>query len=274
MQRFLTLLTFILPCVYANAQEFKDINWEQVRRKYNSDSSKMELSLNNIPLNGWYRQRFDDGGYGLYNVKNGMITGDVFWYNAAGKIIARMEYKNGVRHGKKENFDAQGKTWLRENYWNGKREGLTEMINAGGTSTTFYRQGKREGLATRYINGKIASEEHYKNGVKDGLSRTYVNGELNSETNYKQGVKDGTSRTYTMGVPAMETLYKNGKKNGYFTMYVNGKKTQDVYYVEDKRHGPSRMYNPDGTVLFTNYFFDDQKVTKEEFEKRKRSFSR
>jgi antitoxin component YwqK of YwqJK toxin-antitoxin module len=268
MKRILSLLSFSLSTLCISAQEVKNINWDQVRRKYNSDSSRMELSVNSIPLNGAYKQRFEDGGYGLYNIKNGMITGDVLWYNAAGTVSARMGYKNGVRHGKKENYDGQGKAWLKENYLNGKQEGLTEMVTSGTKATTFYKQGKREGLATRYLNGKISSEENYKNGLKDGISRTYVNGELNSETSYKQGLKDGLSRTYTMGVPAMETMYKNGKKNGLFTMYANGVKTQDAYYVDDKRKGPSRMYRPDGTVLFTNYFFNDQKVTKEEFEKK------
>ncbi|MCH5720447.1 toxin-antitoxin system YwqK family antitoxin [Niabella hibiscisoli] len=268
MKRILTLLSFSLPTLFVSAQEVKDINWDQVRRKYNSDSSRMELSLNNIPLSGVYKQRFDDGSYGLYNVKNGLITGDVLWYNVAGKVSARMGYKNGVRHGKKENYDGQGKIWLKENYLNGKQDGVTEMNTSGSSATTYYKQGKREGLATRYVNGKISSEENYKNGLKDGISRTYINGELNSETNYKQGLKDGLSRTYTMGQPAMETMYKNGKRNGLFTMYANGTKTQDAYYVDDKRQGPSRMYKPDGTVLFTNYFFNDQKITKEAFEKR------
>ncbi|MCH5685088.1 hypothetical protein LWM68_13025 [Niabella sp. W65] len=69
MKRILTLLPFSLLVLCTNAQDTKDINWNQVRRKYNSDSSRMELSLNNIPLNGVYKQRFDDGGFGLYNIK-------------------------------------------------------------------------------------------------------------------------------------------------------------------------------------------------------------
>lgn len=268
MKRILSLLSFSLSTLCISAQEIKDINWDQVRRKYNNDSSRMELSLSNIPLNGVYKQRFDDGGYGLYNVKNGMITGDVLWYNVAGKVSARMGYKNGVRHGKKENYDGQGKIWLKENYLDGRQDGITEMITSGTTATTSYKRGKKEGLSTRYVNGKISSEENYKNGLKDGISRTYVNGELNSETSYKQDVKDGMSRNFAMGQPVMEIMYKNGKKNGVFIMYANGIKTQDAYYVEDKQQGPSRMYKPDGSVLFTNYFWGGRKVTKEEFEKR------
>ncbi len=268
MKRILPLVYFSLSALYIHAQEVKDVNWDQVRRKYNNDSSRMVLSLNNIPLNGVYKQRFDDGGYGLYNIKNGMITGDVVWYNITGKVSARMGYKNGVRHGKKEHYDGQGKTWLKENYVDGKQDGVTQLITSGTTAIAHYKRGKREGLSTRYVSGRISSEENYKNGLKEGVSRTYVNGELNAEASYKQGVKDGMSKSYAMGQPVMEVMYKNGKKNGIFIMYANGMKTQDAYYVEDRQQGPSRIYKPDGSILFTNYFWSGQKITKAEFEKR------
>ncbi|MCH5597891.1 toxin-antitoxin system YwqK family antitoxin [Niabella ginsengisoli] len=262
-----TVILALLVHFCLKAQEVKTVNWDQVKKTYNKDSSKMILTLNNIPLHGVYKEKFDDGGYGLYNIKNGMITGDVLWYSIADKLSARITYKDGVRHGKKENYDGEGKIWLKQEYLNGREHGCTEMLSNTIRSVTCYKMGKKEGLSSRYINGVISSEENYKNGLQDGVSRTYANGKIISETNYKTGLKDGPSRTYANGSIAMEIIYKDGKRNGLMTMYANEKKTQDATYLNDIRHGESHMYKQDGSVLFTNYYLNDEKVTREEFEK-------
>ncbi|WP_316795590.1 hypothetical protein [Pedobacter agri] len=127
-----TVLLLFLMCVvkpiYAQLPE--EIKWKHLEKTYNADSSQLVLSLNNKLLQGQYKIPFDEGGFALYNIKKGMISGDAFWYSQGGRMECKLQYKNGVRNGLKENFDNQGKVWLRQEYKNGKLNGLDEMFSS------------------------------------------------------------------------------------------------------------------------------------------------
>ena len=46
-----------------------------------------------------------------------------------------------------------------------------------------------------------------------------------------------------------------------------GKKTMDFVFLEGKKHGIGHMYKPDGSVVFTSYYLNNEKVSKDEYEK-------
>ena len=240
------LLSFLFIANSASAQMPEEIKWKFLVKTYNLDSTRLTLSLNNKLLNGAYKIPTDDGGYELIKVRDGEITGDVYWYAANGRQEAKLKYKNGVRNGLKENYDHDNQVWLRQNYKDGKLHGDVES----------------------YISGKLSHLTSYKNGKKDGKDLIYADGNLISETFYKNGLKNGMSNTYNISTGKLTTSvsYLNDLKNGMLTMYNNGVKSMEDEYKNDLRHGVSYMYKPDGiTVLFENYNYKNERVTKEKF---------
>ncbi|MBC8988139.1 hypothetical protein H9X96_20490 [Pedobacter sp. N36a] len=66
------------------AQLPEEISWKHLLKTYNRDSTEMVLSLNNKPLEGQYKIPSDEGGFALYTIKKGKITGEAFWYMQGG----------------------------------------------------------------------------------------------------------------------------------------------------------------------------------------------
>jgi hypothetical protein len=116
----LFLLFSLAKPIYAQLPE--EIKWKHLQKDYNADSSELVLSLNNKLLQGKYKIPFDEGGFALYNIKKGIITGEAFWYSQGGRMECKLYYKNGVRNGIKENYDNEGKVWLRQEYKDGKKK--------------------------------------------------------------------------------------------------------------------------------------------------------
>ena len=48
-------------------------------------------------------------------------------------------------------------------------------------------------------------------------------------------------------------------------MYAMGKKTMDFVFLNGKKHGIGHMYKPDGSIVFTNYYLNDEKVSEAEY---------
>lgn len=242
------LLMLLTVCLSSSlyAQQPEEIQWKHLEKIYAKDSTQLLLKLNGKALEGKYKIPFEEGGYALYNIRAGKITGDAFWYSIAGNIECKLRYKNGVRNGLKENYDRDGKVWFKQEYINGKQDGINEM----------------------YSGGQLTNKSEYKNNKKDGTQYSYSSGKLLSETNYKEGMRDGVSKTYDLsGKLISEINYKNDKQNGLTTMFAIGNKSMDFVFKNGEKHGIGHMYKPDGSVVFTSYYVNGEKVTKEEFEK-------
>ncbi|SOD18388.1 toxin-antitoxin system YwqK family antitoxin [Pedobacter xixiisoli] len=254
-------LTFLSLTTLAQMPE--EIKWKHLQKDYNTDSSELVLSLNNKLLQGKYKIPFDEGGFALYNIKKGIITGEAFWYSQGGTMECKLYYKNGVRNGLKENYDKQGKVWLRQHYKDGKKNGISEMLSDGKLiSKSEYRTDKKHGLSQTFSGENVITETHYENDLKHGTSKNYsLDGKLTIEANYKNDKRDGTYRVYNNGQLMTETNYKDDLQNGLSTTYALGKKNMDAEFLNGKRHGISHMYKPDGSVLFTHYYLDGEKVT-------------
>ncbi|MFD2287734.1 toxin-antitoxin system YwqK family antitoxin [Pedobacter petrophilus] len=240
------VLLLMLTSTFTYAQIPEEIQWKHLLKTYNADSSDLTLSLNGKNLNGKYKIPLDEKSYALYTIKNGMITGDAFWYTNGGHLECKLVYKRGVRNGLKENYDHDGKVWLRQEYKDGKQDGLSEM----------------------YSNGQLNNKSEYKKDKKDGKQLSYSSGKVLSETEYKDGLRDGMSKTYGLdGKPVSEINYKADKQDGLTTMYAMGNKTMDFVFKGGKKHGIGHMYKPDGSLVFTSYYLNGEKVSKDEFEK-------
>ena len=142
------MMVLLSSSLYAQIPE--EIKWEHLQKNYTADSSDLMLSLNGKYLSGKYKIPLNEKSYAVYNIKNGMITGDAFWYTNGGHLECKLEYKRGVRNGLKENYDNDGKVWLRQEYKNGKQDGFSEM----------------------YSNGKLSLKSLYK---KDLLNFVFFN---------------------------------------------------------------------------------------------------
>lgn len=231
------------------AQLPEEIKWQHIKKVYNADSTEMVLSLNDQLLQGQYKIPFDEGGFALYTIKKGLITGEAFWYSQGGRMEAKLHYKNGLRNGLKENFDGDNKIWLSQEYKDGKQHGSSEMYKDGKIiSKSSYKAGKKHGLSLTYSGDQLISEGNYENDQRNGIYRVYNNGQLVTETSYKDDLQDGLSAQYQAGIKKMESSYEKGK-----------------------RHGVSHMYKPDGSILFESYYLLGEKVSKADFEKYQQS---
>lgn len=97
------LLLFLTTSITTYAQLPEEIQWKHLVKTYTPDSSELVLSLNGKPLSGKYKIPLDENSFALYHIKNGMITGDAFWYSNSGNLECKLSYKKGVRNGSKEN---------------------------------------------------------------------------------------------------------------------------------------------------------------------------
>lgn len=268
---FTCLLFFMASGVLSFAQSPQVINWNKVTKQYNKDSSQMKLLMNNRPMEGSFKDLFENDGYSIFTIKKGLITGTFNWFYKDGSKDAIINYKNGVRNGITEFYDNEGNVRIREEYVAGRKQGLQETFRRNEPLTkTFYKADKKNGTDQRFISGRLSSETNYKDDVKHGISKTFdTEGKVIFEESYLDGVLDGLSKTYMQGMLATTITYKIGQKTGLVTMYANGVKNMDFEMLNGKRHGVSHMYKPDGGVQFTNYFLNDEKVTKEQYEGRK-----
>ncbi|WP_316751559.1 toxin-antitoxin system YwqK family antitoxin [Pedobacter gandavensis] len=243
--------TFVFLGLSTNlfAQLPEEIQWKHLLKTYNTDSSKMVLSLNGKLLEGQYKIPLDAGSFALYTIKNGLITGDAFWYAQGGRMECKLHYKNGVRNGLKENYDSENRVWLAQEYKDGRQDGISEMYNAG----------------------KLVNKSAYKAGKKNGLSLTYSGDQLTTEANYENDQRNGVYRVYNAGKIMTENNYKDDLQNGLSTTYMLGKKSMDSTFENGKRHGVSHMYKPDGSILFESYYLQGEKVSKDAFEKYQQS---
>lgn len=263
ISKLCTICFLVIISTSLFAQLPEEIKWKHLQKKYNADSSELVLSLNNQLLQGKYKIPFEEGGFALYNIKKGLITGEAFWYSQGGRMECKLYYKNGVRNGLKENYDNEGKVWLRQEYKNGRKNGTSEMYSNGKlVNKSVYKADKKHGLSQTFSGDQLTTETYYENDLKNGTSKTYgLDGKLTLEANYKEDKRYGLYSVYSNGQLMTETNYKDDLQNGLSTTYALGKKNMDAEFLNGKRHGVSHMYKPDGSVLFKHYYLNGEKVT-------------
>lgn len=169
-------------------------------------------------------------------------------------------FKNGVRDGMEKHFTSvmvkrKWKTYVaKEIPWN---------------------NGKVEGAKKAYHqNGKVKSEVPHANNLPHGVAKSYnKDGQLIGETNYVKGRRQGNATDYfPTGKPKRVLPYKDGSVHGVAReFHANGKVKREITCREGEYHGTEKLYSEDGKLEKTRYWLDDDKVKKEEFEKKYKS---
>jgi antitoxin component YwqK of YwqJK toxin-antitoxin module len=172
-----------------------------------------------------------------------------------GQIVRHrlIPWKNGVRQGTEKEY--AGTALLAEIPWeNGKMHGLRKTL---------------------FPNGNLQGETTYVDGVANGPTRLWdKDGQLLSEGNLKGGQRDGRFVEYWPGTkqPSRTLHYKDGVTHGLVSEYYkSGKLKRERAFRNEAPHGEDRLYNEDGTIAETRYWFDGDPVTKEEFKKRSKA---
>jgi|GEM_PF-1794617 len=128
-----------------------------------------------------------------------------------------------------------------------KLNGESKIYNLDGEmiKKINYKDGRRDGITTeygytKYSNKPTTTTTAYRNDKKDGIEQYYEEGELKRETHYKKGKKEGQEMIKEWGNKTV-SYYKNDKKEGFETSYKNNKiidgkeyrKGEVVYEVEE-----------------------------------------
>jgi antitoxin component YwqK of YwqJK toxin-antitoxin module len=237
---------------------------------------------NGEALNGNYNIALTHGGTIKGTFRDGYRQGIVEDYTSGNKLRLRAAYCKGQYCGIYESYRYDGEKESTSSYnEEHKLHGVKTIYSGGGSvaETIEYHNGLMHGMRKEYdSDGKVSYESSYAGGKKNGKEIGYYKGtdKVKSVHHYKDDVKEGKFIYYFQtGEIEEEMFFKDGKKNGKNTLYnASGGEVKlwiERYYKEDLRHGPYieyDLYAAPGTVYKTRYFWNDEEVTKEEFEKR------
>lgn len=165
-------------------------------------------------------------------------SGEWKFFNTLGKVVQTGEYRNGLENGVWKWYYPDGKLWREEEYFNGKEDGPAteyspegEIIASGG-----YLEGEKEG-EWLYRVGDHTEKGSYTVGIREGIWRYYANENIRIyEGNYSQGNPDG--------------------KHVYY--YENGNVMEERFYNKGIRERNWKKYDPEGNVLITITYKNDQ----------------
>lgn len=128
---------------------------------------------------------------GVYNKRK--KDGEWIYYNRAGAIVSRVNYKDGLEDGPSQKYHTND--YLAESviYLSGKKEGLWEQ---------FYDTGKKMAQG-QYVNDQLHGEVTY----------FYSNGKPRSRGNYVRGLMDGTWYFFTDDLKLdRKEIWKRGRQ--------------------------------------------------------------
>jgi antitoxin component YwqK of YwqJK toxin-antitoxin module/Tfp pilus assembly protein PilF len=267
--------------------------------KYYTDNGKLaeEYIYKNEMLQEY--KAFDPKGNVVYqNKKDGKSSYDVNLFYPNGNKKREGKIKGGDMDGLWKSYNINGYLYSEENYTAGKRNGKTTYYHENGKieSETEYENGdavgyfkeyykngnlKREGAFLSdqkagewkqyYADGKIQSVVFYKNGSQDQWQQFYSgNGKLEYEElieldyvkkrleydslgNFQESVLDKGTGVLEFKYPNGKTQWKINYKNSMMqgdllSYYPNGKVLVTKTYVDDEPNGPVKFYYPSGQL--------------------------
>lgn len=106
----------------------------------------------------------------------------------------------------------------------------------------------------------------FKGNVIEGTKRTYLaGGEPHTEEEWVGNRQHGITVQYQNGEKYAEIPYLNGNKNGVERRYKDGQfLTEEITWINDRKHGPHKHYV--GNTIKTDWYFEDQPVSKKQYE--------
>lgn len=125
--------------------------------------------------------------YGIGKINNGRKSGLWKYYDRAGRICRKGNYIDGKREGKWFSYYPESQYF----FSNDKLEGVSLEFNMNGKfeSKKFFKDGKLNGHAIYYENGKIIMEGDWKDGKEHGVWNIYK--DVVDGKRYKEFYKHG-----------------------------------------------------------------------------------
>jgi len=196
----------------------------------------------------------------------GRADGNELWYGDRGYdefVVRVVPWKDGVKDGLE--VDSTGGARKETPWKNGRVEGLGRTFFPAEPSGTV-----RPGETADSTNGNVVqAETTYVDGQPNGPARVYdPQGNLVRECTMKDGKRVGTMTEYWPSgkTPRKVVPYKDGKAQGLAREYYpRGKLKAEVPWVNDVMQGEMKGYDESGKLTGTTYWFDGDRVTKEEY---------
>ncbi len=256
-------------------------------------------TLENKPLNGYYKiadergnytemtlkkgklegkiikYNYDDIKLSEENFKNGKLNGEYLYFYKNGKISKKGFYVDGKQDGKWEFFNDKGELEKEENYKLGKKDGRfwIKRYSSGTfyTKTEFYKDDNPIGeWVEKWQNGNLKETRSYKEKGTYVQKTYHNNGKLHEQKIYKNFKLDGLQLVYYPStILRKRELYKDGvieKEERYFDNSLPYK----IYnYKNGKYHGKCTIYTESGNKSVEVFFVNGLKegVAKEYFYK-------
>ena len=202
---------------------------------------------------------FTDGAKYVGEFKDGMMNGHGTKTSASGaKYVG--EHRDDKRSGQGTYTSASGAKYVGE-YRDGKRSGQgTETWPSGAKYVGEYRDGKRSGQGTyTWPDGQKYVGE-YRDGKRSGQgTETWPSGEK-YVGEFKDDKRHGQG-TYTLASGEKYVgEYRDGKRSGQGTeTWPSGAKYVGEYR-DGKMHGQGTLTRPNGSVIHSGLWADDQPV--------------
>ena len=196
----------------------------------------------------------------------GRADGNELWYGSKAYdefVVRVVPWKDGVKDGLE--VDCTGGARKETPWKNGRVEGRCRTFFPAGSSGT----GRPDPTADSTDGNVVQAETTYVDGQPNGPARVYdPQGDLVRECDMKDGKRHGTMTQYWPRgkTPRKVVPYKDGKAQGLAReYYASGTLKAEVTWVNDVMQGEAKGYDERGNLTGTTYWFDGDRVTKEEY---------
>lgn len=189
---------------------------------------------------------------------DGKAEGEARHYAGYGQVGRTVPYRQGLRHGveRRYHFASKGrerrKTLVAEIPWeSGKIQGLKKLFHKA--------------------NGKVQMEVPYRDGEQHGLAKQYdLPGRLAATIPYVGGKLHGERIDYWTMTGKRHRLipFRQGKVHGLVREYHdNGALARERPVRDGLFQGIEKCYDEDGNLSATVFWIEDEKVSKEKYDK-------
>ncbi|MCG8477317.1 MAG: hypothetical protein MI784_17765, partial [Cytophagales bacterium] len=189
-------------------------------------------------------------------VANGKKDGKWLYYGAHNTPRVQARFEDGKLHGRyMQYYPASASIQVIAFFENGLLQGdyLQFLENGNIAYKGYYKENRKSGNWTEYVEGLEVSVAPYKNGKIEGefVVKSLETGKKIESYSYVAGEKNGTYRRYNhYGKLLTSGLYENGKRSGTWKNYHYGKHVSSEYSFNTagEIHGDSLAYFNNGEL--------------------------
>ncbi len=202
--------------------------------------------------------------------KNGDLEGRYFVRRPNGQEVIS-HYKNNRLYGLYQVFHPLNPIFRKvkafeANFENGLIEGEACEFNEAGTkiTSTFYKHGKKEGLATIYYNdGKVRITAEFENDLQEGMTHEFFpNGTIAKQAMFHEGFREGEEKTFHEN-GQLKTAYhvKKDVLNGLGREWNrHGVLVFEANYLNGKKEGTLKKYDNKGELISLKTYANDKLI--------------